>query len=183
MSLSDFDPAVARHLLREIGQEFLGQSRVAAAVREQIADFLARHGTEHPPPSILLRGECGVGKSLLARLIHRAGPRPDGSFVVVDCAAIPDTLLESELYRYERGAFTDARCAKPGALWTANRGTIFLNEVGLLPVYLQPTLMKVLQEKPSIRRGDEPLDVWIIAATSEDLRAAVQYRRFREDLY
>jgi transcriptional regulator with GAF, ATPase, and Fis domain len=183
MSFSDLDPAVATRVLREIGREFLGASRAAAAVREQIADFLARHGTEHPPPSILLRGECGVGKSLLARLIHRAGPRPAGPFVDVNCAAIPETILDLELYGYERGFFTDARHDKPGALRTANRGTIFLNEVGLLPVYLQPTLMKVLQEKPSIRRGDEPLDVWTIAATSEDLRAAVQYRRFREDLY
>jgi DNA-binding NtrC family response regulator len=102
--------------------------------------------------------------------------------VVVDCAAIPETLLDFELYGYERGAFTDARCAKPGALWTANRGTIFLKEVGLLPVYLQPTLMKVLQDKRSNRRG-EPLDVWIIAATSEDLTAAVREQRFRNDLY
>src|SRR5713101_5629507 len=101
MSFSDLDPAVARHVLREIGQEFLGASRAAAAVREQIADCLARHGTEHPPPPILLHGEAGVGKSLLARLIHQAGPRPDGPFAVVNCAAIPATLLEAYLFGYE----------------------------------------------------------------------------------
>jgi transcriptional regulator with AAA-type ATPase domain len=95
MSRADLDPAVARRFLREIGQGFLGDSRAATAVREQIADFLARHGTEHPPLPILLRGEVGVGKSLLAQLIHRAGPRPDGPFVDVNCAAISCTVASS----------------------------------------------------------------------------------------
>src|SRR6266850_1290621 len=123
---------------------------------------------------------------LLARLIHRSGPRPDGPFVDVNCAAIPETLLEAEMFGFERGAFTDARRAKPGLFQAANRGTIFLDEVGLLSEPLQAKLLKVLEERSVRRLGatrDEHVDVWILTATNEDLKAAIQQRRFREDLY
>src|SRR5207302_5683282 len=125
-------------------------------------------------------------KGLLARSLHGAGLRPRGPFVEVDCAAIPHTLLEAGMSGFERGPFTDARRSKPGLFQAAHRGTIFLDEVGLLPEALQAKLLKVLEERSVRRLGatrDEPIDVWILTATNEDLRAAMRERRFREDLY
>src|SRR5262249_43750149 len=121
-----------------------------------------------------------------ARLIHRLGPRAGGPFVDVNCAAIPGTLLEAELFGYERGAFTDARRAKPGLFQTAHRGTIFLDEIGLLPLALPAKLLKVLEEHAVRRLGrttSEPVDVWVLSATNADLSSAVHERDFREDLY
>jgi DNA-binding NtrC family response regulator len=184
MSLSDFDPAVARHVLLEISQEFLGASRAAAAVREQISDFLARHGTEHPPP-ILLRGEAGVGKSLLARLIHRAGPRPNGPFVAVDCTA-PAEVFQSELFGYVKGAFSGALRGTPGAFQVANRGTLFLDHVDELAACNQPHLLVMLAMRSVRRIGSprtEPADVWILTSAHGDLKDAIRQGRFREDLY
>jgi Sigma-54 interaction domain/Bacterial regulatory protein, Fis family len=134
----------------------------------------------------LIQGETGTGKGLLARAIHRAGQRSSGPFVDVNCAAIPDTLLEAELFDYERGAFTDARRAKLGLFQTANRGTIFLDEIGLLPLALQGKILTVLEARTVRRLGrtqSEPLDVAIVTATSEDLVAAIREGRFRQDLY
>jgi transcriptional regulator with AAA-type ATPase domain/tetratricopeptide (TPR) repeat protein len=167
-------------------EDLLGESRAIQAVRENIRRLLARPHTGRRVPSILIQGETGTGKGLVARLIHRHGPRADGPFVDVNCAAIPETLLEAELFGFERGAFTDARRAKPGLFQTAHRGTIFLDEVGLLPEPLQAKLLKVLEEQAVRRLGSttsEPLDVWIISATNTDLQAAIAERRFREDLY
>ena len=165
----------------------IGQSAGIGAVRAQVARLLARplEGARRLPP-ILLLGETGTGKGLVADAIHRAGPRADGPFVDVNCAAIPDTLLEAELFGYERGAFTDARHGKPGLLQVAHGGTLFLDEVGLLPEALQAKLLKAIEERAVRRIGStrrEVVDVWIIAATSEDLPEAVRARRFREDLY
>jgi DNA-binding NtrC family response regulator/tetratricopeptide (TPR) repeat protein len=165
----------------------IGESRGIAALREQIARLLARplEGARRLPP-ILLLGETGTGKGLVAEAIHRAGPRADGPFVDLNCAAIPDTLLEAELFGYERGAFTDARQGKPGLLQIAHGGTLFLDEVGLLPDALQAKILKAIEEHAVRRLGStrrEVVDVWVIAATSEDLAAAIRARRFREDLY
>src|SRR5262245_56841715 len=135
---------------------------------------------------VLLRGETGTGKGLVARTLHRAGPRAGAPFVDVNCAAIPDTLLEAELFGYERGAFTDARQAKPGLFQLAHRGTLFLDEIGMLPPALQAKLLKVLEDGAVRRLGGtraEPVDVWIVSATNEDLAEALRARRFREDLY
>src|SRR5262245_14789664 len=162
--------------------ELLGDSPGMRSVREKIARLLARPGEARRLPPILVHGETGTGKGLVARMIHRAGPRPDGPFVDVNCAAIPDTLLEDEMFGYERGAFTDARRSKPGLLQAAHRGTIFLDEVGLLPEALQAKLLKVLEDRVVRRLGatrDEQVDVWIVTATNEDLATAVQQRRFR----
>src|SRR4030095_8055869 len=166
--------------------ELRGESPGIQAIRDRIARLLTRQPDGRRLPPVLIEGETGTGKGLLARLIHRAGPRPDGPFVDVNCAAIPETLLEAEMFGFERGAFTDARRAKPGLLQTAHRGTIFLDEVGLLPEALQGKRLKVLEDRVVRRRGatrDEPVDVWIVTATNEDLATAVQQRRFREDLY
>src|SRR5262249_44682696 len=118
--------------------------------------------------------------------IHQAGPRPSGPFVDVNCAAIPEPLLEAELFGFERGAFTDARRAKPGLFQTANHGTIFLDEVGLLPESLQAKDLKAIEEQAVRRLGStvsDPIDTWIISVTNTDLVSAIRDGRFREDLY
>ena len=166
--------------------ELIGESPAIVAVREQIGRLLQRQFDARRLPPVLIQGETGTGKGLLARAIHGAGPRADGPFVDVNCAAIPETLLEAELFGFERGAFTDAKQAKPGLFQAAQRGTIFLDEAGLLPEALQAKLLKVIEERAVRRLGStrsEPVDVWILTATNEDLAAATRARRFREDLY
>jgi len=167
-------------------QELLGQSPAIEGVRETIRRLLGRQQGGRRPPAILLQGETGTGKGLVARMIHRMGPRARGPFVDVNCAAIPETLIEAELFGYERGAFTDARRAKPGLFQTAHHGTIFLDEVGLLPEALQAKLLTVIEERSVRRLGGtqpEPADAWILSATNADLPAAIRAGRFREDLY
>ena len=113
--------------------DLLGQSAEIVSIRETLGRLLQRQAESRRLPPVLIQGETGTGKGLLARALHRAGPRADGPFVDLNCAAIPETLLEAELFGFERGAFTDARHAKPGLFQTAHRGTIFLDELGLLP--------------------------------------------------
>src|SRR5215510_10126422 len=123
----------------------LGESPSIGAVREHVARLIrtaAAPGRRTPP--VLILGETGTGKGLLADAIHRAGGRAAGPFVDVNCAAIPETLLEAELFGFERGAFTDARQAKAGLFQAANSGTIFLDEVALLPLAMQAKLLKVI---------------------------------------
>ena len=167
--------------------QLLGASPALAAVRDELARLLARPAVplKRLPP-VLIQGETGTGKGLVAHAIHQMGPRSQAAFVDVNCAAIPDTLLEAELFGYERGAFTDARQPKAGLLHVAHRGTIFLDEIGLMPDALQVKLLKALEEHAVRRLGGtraEPADAWVLAATSEDLNAAIRTRRFREDLY
>jgi tetratricopeptide (TPR) repeat protein len=148
--------------------------------------LLRRQAGSRRFPSVLILGETGTGKGLLASAIHESGPRAAGPFVPVNCAAIPDTLLEAELFGFERGAFTDARQAKAGLFQTANRGILFLDEIGLLPENLQAKLLTALEEGAVRRLGStraERVDVWIISATSEDLKAGARRRGFREELY
>jgi DNA-binding NtrC family response regulator len=136
--------------------------------------------------TLLLEGETGTGKSMIADVIHRQSPRADQPFVVVDCASIPATLIESELFGHERGAFTGAHTARAGAFEAADRGTVFLDEVGELPLDLQGKLLRALEERVIKRIGSTRplrLDVRVIAATNRDLREEVNRGRFRADLY
>ena len=168
-------------------QSLLGTSPALSAVREEVSRLLSRPATtSRRLPPILIQGETGTGKGLVAHLIHETGPRADAAFIDVNCAAIPDTLLEAELFGFERGAFTDAKQAKAGLLQLAHRGTIFLDEIGLMQEPLQVKLLKALEDRAVRRLGGtraEPADAWVIAATSEDLATAIRNRRFREDLF
>jgi transcriptional regulator with AAA-type ATPase domain/tetratricopeptide (TPR) repeat protein len=168
-------------------QQLLGASPAITALRDELSRLLARPAAplKRVPP-VLIQGETGTGKGLVAHVIHQMGPRSDNSFVDVNCAAIPDTLLEAELFGFERGAFTDAKQAKAGLLQVAHRGTIFLDEIGLMPDALQVKMLKALEDRSVRRLGStrtEPADAWVLAATSEDLASAIRTRRFREDLY
>ena len=136
--------------------------------------------------TVLLEGESGTGKELFARSLHALSPRADAPFVAINCAAIPENLLETELFGYEKGAFTGAVQRKPGKFEMAHRGTLFLDEIGDLPIGLQAKILRALEEKRFERVGGTAsvqVDVRLVAATNKGLRAAVAGRRFREDLY
>ena len=136
--------------------------------------------------SVLVQGESGTGKELMARAIHYTSPRKNKPFVPVNCAALPDTLLESELFGYDEGAFSGARRRKPGRFEIADGGTIFLDEVGDLPLAMQPKILRAAEEKIIERLGGTrriPVDVRIVAASNRDLRQEVKEGRFRQDLY
>jgi DNA-binding NtrC family response regulator len=136
--------------------------------------------------TVLLCGESGVGKDLIARAIHHHSPRASKPFVKINCTAIPESLMESELFGYEKGAFTGAAAARPGKFEQAEGGTVFLDEIGDVPLAIQVKLLRVLQERELERLGSNKtikIDVRVIAATNVDLRRAIEEREFREDLY
>ena len=136
--------------------------------------------------SVLLEGESGTGKELFARALHAMSPRSDGPFVAINCAAIPENLLETELFGHEKGAFTGAAARKLGKFELAHRGTLFLDEIGDLPLSLQPKILRALEEKKFDRiggTGPVQVDVRVVAATNRNLKAAVAARQYREDLY
>ena len=147
---------------------------------------LALHRAAATDATVLLEGESGTGKELFARALHALSPRADGPFVAINCAAIPETLLETELFGHEKGAFTGASARKPGKFELAHRGTLFLDEIGELPLSLQPKILRALEEKQFERVGGTlPLkvDVRVVAATNRHLKAAVAARQYREDLF
>jgi DNA-binding NtrC family response regulator len=136
--------------------------------------------------TVLLEGESGTGKELFARALHALSPRADGPFVAINCAAIPESLLESELFGYEKGAFTGAAQRKPGRFELAHRGTLFLDEIGDLPLALQAKILRALEEKQFERVGGTQslhVDARVVAATNRNLKQRVSERQFREDLY
>lgn len=161
--------------------DIIGDSQPMSSVKEFAAKIASGDST------VLLRGESGTGKGLMARAIHRASRRKDGPFVVVNCSAIPDTLLESELFGYEEGAFTGARKkGKLGRFELANNGTLFLDEIGDMPLHLQGKLLRALEDRMIEPVGgveSRPIDVRIIGATNRDLDTMVASREFRKDLF
>jgi DNA-binding NtrC family response regulator len=163
-----------------VGPRILGNS----AAMESILGVLPR--LAQSAATVLLEGETGTGKSMIAELIHRMGPRAGGPFVVVDCGALAPSLVESELFGHERGSFTGATERRIGAFEAALGGTVFLDEIGELPMELQPKLLRALEERTVRRLGStQPvrLDVQVVAATNRDLRDAVSRGTFRADLY
>jgi len=148
--------------------------------------FTALQRAASTDATVLLEGESGTGKELFARSLHALSPRADAPFVAINCAAIPENLLETELFGYEKGAFTGAAGRKPGKFEMAHRGTLFLDEIGDLPFPLQAKILRALEEKRFERVGgiaSVQVDVRLVAATNRGLKAAVASKRFREDLY
>jgi two-component system response regulator PilR (NtrC family) len=170
-----------RALLRPLTVDTLvGESHAMRALLEQIAR------SARTPSNVLITGESGVGKELVARAIHGASPRCDRTFIAVNCGAIPEALLESQLFGHVRGAFTTAVQANPGLFMAANRGTLLLDEIGDLPFALQVKLLRVIEERqvwPVGATKPLPVDVRIIASTNRDLAREVEAGRFREDLF
>jgi two-component system response regulator FlrC len=160
--------------------EILTQDAALSRVLEQAVQAAASTAT------VLVEAESGTGKELLARMIHRRSPRSAGPFIAVNCAALPENLLESELFGFEKGAFTGASLSKPGKFELANRGTLLLDEIGEMAPILQAKLLRVLQEKEVDRIGGKApvrIDVRVVATTNRDLASLVRAGDFREDLY
>ncbi|MBL8992767.1 MAG: sigma-54-dependent Fis family transcriptional regulator, partial [Spirochaetia bacterium] len=167
-------------LPKEIDAELVGSSVALMRVKNSILQYAPS------PATVLLRGESGTGKGVVARLIHTHSSRHEGPFLSLNCGAIPENLMESELFGYERGAFTGAVNAKTGIFEQADGGTLFLDEIGELPQAMQVKLLKVLEDKVVRRLGGSreiPVNVRIVAATNKDLEKAFATREFREDLF
>ena len=165
---------------RRGGQHIIGE---AASLRQVLAAIDRAAGTD---TTVLLEGESGTGKELCARAVHNGSARANGPFVAINCAAIPENLLEAELFGYERGAFTGATQRKLGKFEMAQRGTLFLDEIGEMPLALQAKILRAIETRKIERLGGNAsitVDVRIVAATNRMLRQAVQARQFREDLY
>jgi two-component system response regulator AtoC len=178
---------IARAAERARGEEHHVPA-VAVASPETVMQTLRRlvERIAHASISVLIQGETGVGKEVLTESIHNLSPRAGQPFLRLNCAALSETLLESELFGYEKGAFTGASSAKPGLLETADKGTVFLDEIGELPPSIQVKLLRVIEERRVLRVGGlkpKPIDVRFLAATNRDLEAEVARGAFRQDLY
>jgi DNA-binding NtrC family response regulator len=174
-----------RQLKEELGRRYEFDNIVGRSQPMQEI-FAAIERVAPTRATVLLAGESGVGKDLIARAIHFHSPRRDRPLVKINCTAIPENLMESELFGYEKGAFTGANTTKPGKFEQADTGTVFLDEIGDVPPAIQVKLLRVLQEREFERLGSNVtrhIDVRVIAATNQDLRAALEQGTFREDLY
>ncbi len=174
-----------RTLREALGKRYQFKNIVASSARmQEVLAIVARVAPTNA--TVLLGGESGVGKDLIARAIHQNSRRASGPFIKLNSTAIPDTLFESELFGFERGAFTGALSSKPGKFELADKGTLFLDEIGDVPAPIQVKLLRVLQEREFERLGGTKtlkVDVRLLAATNRDLRAALEQGTFREDLY
>jgi len=174
-----------RQLREELGLRYQFESIIGRSPKMQEI-FAALMRVAPTRATVLLAGESGVGKDLIARAIHHHSPRRDRPFVKINCTAIPENLMESELFGYEKGAFTGAAASKPGKFEQADTGTVLLDEIGDVPPAVQVKLLRVLQEREFERLGSNKtrqIDVRVLAATNADLRAALEQGTFREDLY
>ena len=174
-----------RKLKAELGRRYEFDSIIGHSENMQEI-FAAIERVAPTRATVLLAGESGVGKDLIARAIHFHSPRRDRPLVKINCSALPENLMESELFGYEKGAFTGAATSKPGKFEQADTGTVFLDEIGDVPPNIQVKLLRVLQEREFERLGSNltrHIDVRVIAATNQDLRAALEQGTFREDLY
>jgi two-component system response regulator AtoC len=174
--------------IKDITEEAAPQKREVIAVSPLMRDVMSfvKRVAASEATTILLEGENGTGKDLVAKTLHYQSARRAEPFIAINCAAIPDTLLESELFGYEKGAFTDARSQKRGIFELADKGTLFLDEIGEIPTMLQAKLLRVLEEQTFRRLGglkDIQLDLRVVAATNKNLREAVKEGAFRQDLY
>ena len=174
--------------IKDITEEAAPQKREVIAESPGMREVLnfVRRVAASEATTILLEGENGTGKDLVAKTLHYQSLRQAEPFIAINCAAIPETLLESELFGYEKGAFTDARAQKRGIFELADKGTLFLDEIGEIPLMLQAKLLRVLEEQSFRRLGglkDIKLDLRVIAATNKNLREAVKEGAFRQDLY
>lgn len=166
-------------------ESLLGESAPMRDVRQRILQVARADRLGEAGPTVLITGETGTGKQLAARAVHAAGPRNQGPFVEINCAAIPAALLEGELFGFEKGAYTDARSSKPGLFEAADGGTLFLDEICLLDLGLQAKLLKVIEDRAVRRLGaltPRRVDVRILAATNRDLETAAREGAFRPDL-
>ena len=171
---------------KERSQQFSFDQIIGDSPTMREMGSLARKVAESEVSSVLLQGESGTGKDLVAKAVHYSSHRSDGPFVAINCAALPANLIESELFGYEKGAFTDAKARKEGLFEQAEGGTLFLDEIGELELSLQAKLLRVLEEGVFRRVGglkDLPLDVRVIAASNRDLKTESEHGRFRLDLY
>lgn len=201
LSMDDLRHAVARalderRLEREVsyyrGREsqgaridaLLGACEAMVELRAKLRRLASIPDTS-APPTVLIQGETGTGKGLVARILHYNGPRSRWPFIQVNCAAIPEGLVEAELFGYQRGAFTDAKTSKPGLFQSAERGTLFLDEISCLPLGVQAKILKAIEEKTVRQLGsgaEHPVNVQIITATNRDLEDLARQGSFREDL-
>jgi DNA-binding NtrC family response regulator len=174
-----------RTLREALGKRYQFQNIIARSARmQEVLGIVERVAATNS--TVLLGGESGVGKDLIARAIHQNSRRASGPFIKINSTAIPDNLFESELFGYEKGAFTGANTSKPGKFELADKGSLFLDEIGDVPAPIQVKLLRVLQEREFERLGGTKtlkVDVRLIAATNKDLRAALEQGTFREDLY